>query len=150
MDIDTIINKLELKYYISLNISLAKNNIEIEWLKKHINKLNGIVNTDTETHITKKNDQNTSDESKDDNNMYKKSWSKLNAIHKIIKIKEFVNNIKIENDHDREKLKDELVELIKTKVLTKKDKISYDEENGKIISIKNLQYKDSKYFYLNE
>ena len=83
-------------------------------------------------------------------NLYNKSWSKLNAIHKIIKIKEFVNNIKIDNINDKEKLKDELVDLVKSKILTKKDKITYDEENGKIISIKNLQYKDGKYFYPNE
>ena len=150
MDLDTIINKLEHTYYTSLNTSLSKNNIEITWLIKHINKLNGVVNTDTETKNAKKEETIIQESPNDDSGLYKKSWSKLNAIHKIIKLKEFVNNIKIDNDSDREKLKDELVNLVKTKVLTKKEKIIYDEENGKIISLKNLQYKDGKYFYFNE
>lgn len=149
MDIDIIINKLELKYFSSLNTCLTKNNSQIAWLNEHINKLNGIVNSDTETQLVKKNENIVSPKIMEEN-LYNKSWSKLNAIHKIIKIKEFVNNIKIDNIDDKEKLKDELVDLVKSKILTKKDKITYDEENGKIISIKNLQYKDGKYFYPNE
>ena len=149
MDIDIIINKLELKYFSSLNTCLVKNNSQITWLNDHINKLNGIVNSDTETQQVKKNENIVSPKIMEEN-LYNKSWSKLNAIHKIIKIKEFVNNIKIDNINDKEKLKDELVDLVKSKILTKKDKITYDEENGKIISIKNLQYKDGKYFYPNE
>jgi phosphatidate phosphatase PAH1 len=149
MDIDIIINKLELKYFSGLNTCLIKNNSQITWLSEHINKLNGIVNSDTETQLVKKNENIGSPKIMEEN-LYNKSWSKLNAIHKIIKIKEFVNNIKIDNINDKEKLKDELVDLVKSKILTKKDKITYDEENGKIISIKNLQYKDGKYFYPNE
>ena len=33
-----------------------------------------------------------------DDTLYKKSWTKLNAIHKILKIKEFVNNLKINSE----------------------------------------------------
>jgi hypothetical protein len=149
MDIDIIINKLEFKYFSNLNNCLIKNNSQVLWLTDHINKLNLIVNSDTETQLVKKNENNVPLKISEEN-LYNKSWSKLNAIHKIIKIKEFVNNIKIDNNDDKEKLKEELVDLVKTKVLTKKDKINYDEENGKIISIKNLQYKEGKYFYLNE
>jgi hypothetical protein len=148
MDIDIIINKLEQLYYTSLNTSLIKNNIEIEWLTTHINHLNGHI--DSETQINKKSDIVAPDTNNDDNNLYKKSWSKLNAIHKIIKLKEFVNNIKFDNETERDKLKEELVNLVKSRILTKKDKIIYDEENGKIISLVNLQYKNGKYFYLNE
>jgi len=147
MNIDIILNKLEQKYFTSLNTSLSKNNSQVSWITDHLNKLNGVVNSDTETQIIKKNENSVPN---NDENLYQKSWSKLNAIHKIIKIKEFVNNIKFENDKAKEKLKEELVDLVKSKVLTKKDKIIYDEDNGKIISIKNLQYKDGKYFYLNE
>ena len=148
MDIDIIINKLEQKYFMSLNTLLIKNNSEILWVTDHLNKLNGVVHSDTETQIVKKN-ENVIPNKNNDENLYQKSWSKLNAIHKIIKIKEFVNNIKID-DESKEKLKEELVNLVKTKILTKKDRIIYDEENGKIINIKNLQYKDGKYFYPNE
>ena len=139
MDIDIIMNKLESSYYNSLNTTLSKNNIEITWITDHINKLNG--------SDIKKNEIISLEKPSDDENLYKKSWSKLNAIHKIIKIKDFVNFIKFDNESDRDKLKEELVNLIKTKILTKKDKINYDEFNGKIISIKNLQYKEGNYFY---
>lgn len=149
MDIDIIINKLEQKYFTSLNTLLTKNNSEVSWVTDHLNKLNGVVNSDTETQLVKKN-ENIIPNKNNDENLYQKSWSKLNAIHKIIKIKEFVNNIKIDDNDAKEKLKEELVDLVKTKILTKKDKIIYDEENGKIISIKNLQYKNGKYFYFNE
>ena len=54
MNIDIIINNLELKYYTSITNTLNKNNIENKWLENHINKLNGILITDTE--IIKKND----------------------------------------------------------------------------------------------
>ena len=147
MDIDIILNKLDQKYFTSLNTTLSKNNSQVSWVTDHLNKLNGVVNSDTETQTIKKNENIIPS---NDENLYQKSWSKLNAIHKIIKIKEFVNNIKFDNDQAREKLKEELVDLVKAKILTKKDKIIYDEENGKIISIKNLQYKDGKYYYLNE
>jgi hypothetical protein len=125
MNIDTIINKLEHKYFSSLNITLIKNNSEVGWLTTHINKLNGIINDNTESESVKKN-ENIILTKNNEENLYKKPWSKLNSIHKVIKIKEFVNNIKIENDNDKEKLKEELVELVKTNVLTKKDKIIYD------------------------
>jgi len=148
MNIDIIINNLELKYYTSITNTLNKNNIEIKWLETHINKLNEILITDTE--IIKKNDPIILNQHSNDNDLFKKSWTKLNLIHKVIKIKEFVNNIKIDTETDRENLKDELINLVKTKILTKKDKIIYDEENGKIISLVNLQYKDGKYFYSNE
>ena len=83
-----------------------------------------------------------------DEDLYKKSWQKLNSIHKILKIKEFVNNLKMDSEKDKIKLKDELVGLIKDKVLTNKEKVKHDEVNGKIISLPNLQYKNGKYFYL--
>jgi len=150
MDIEIIINDLEYKYYTNINTTLSKNNVEINWIITHINKLKELVNTDTESNIIKKNEIIVVNTPDDNNNLYKKSWSKLNAIHKIIKVKEFVNNIIFDNETEREILKDELVNLIKIKVLTKKDKIMYDEENGKIISLKHLQYKDGKYFYLQE
>ena len=80
--------------------------------------------------------------------MYKKPWNKLNPIHKVLKIKEFINNLTNISDDEKDKLKEELIQLVKTKVLYKKEKVNYDENNGKIISLINLQYKNNKYIYL--
>jgi hypothetical protein len=169
MNINNLKNNLDIKYYNALIIYLSKSNSSYEWLNDHLNNLKLINNeklSETQNSITKidsdllyknsetENKNNTSyfdykgtDYIFNDNEIYKKSWTKLNNIHKIIKIKEFVNNIKFDNENNRNKLKDELVELIKNKTLTKKNKIKYDEENGKIISLTNLQYKDGNYFY---
>jgi hypothetical protein len=169
MNINSLKNNLDIKYYNALIIYLSKSNSSYEWLNDHLKLINNEKLSETQNSITKidsdyllyknsesENRSNTNasyfdskgnDYIFNDNEIYKKSWTKLNNIHKIIKIKEFVNNIKFDNENNRNKLKDELVELIKNKTLTKKNKIKYDEENGKIISLTNLQYKDGNYFY---
>lgn len=151
---------LDVKYYRGLKNSLTKSNISYDWLNDHIDfiskNLSDDVNmTESLTENHKKNEPTSSENENhkkifSDEDLYKKAWVKLNAIHKILKIKEFVNNLKIESEQERIKLRDELVGLIKTKVLTRKDKVNYDEINGRIISLTNLQYKNGKYFYMNE
>ena len=51
-----------------------------------------------------------------DEELYKKPWPKLNPVHKILKIKEFVNNLKINSEKERAQLKDELIDLVKLKI----------------------------------
>jgi len=155
MDIELINNKMEIKYYKSLVNTLKKMEINEIWLNNHLQNLYDKLpqeNKLSETNTEKK-DLNSSSETDNhkqifaDDDLYKKSWQKLNSIHKILKVKEFINNLKMDSEKDKIKLKDELVELIKDKVLTKKENVKYDELNGKIISLPNLQYKDGKYFY---
>jgi hypothetical protein len=156
MDIELINNKMEIKYYKSLVNSLKKMEINEIWLNNHLQNLYDKLpqeNKLSETNTEKK-DLNSSSETDNhkqifaDGDLYKKSWQKLNSIHKILKIKEFVNNLKMNSEKDKIKLKDKLVELIKEKKITKKENVIYDEINGKIISLPNLQYKDGNYFYL--
>jgi hypothetical protein len=146
---------------------MDKNNIDSEWLNNHITKLN-LNNTENEAVLSSSSGTDeTVNKSKDlltneitdnikinnhdnifsDELLYKKPWTKLNSIHKILKIKEFVNSLKFNIEEKRNKLKDDLILLVKSKVLTKKDSINYDEINGKIISIKNLEYKNGNYIY---
>jgi len=80
-----------------------------------------------------------------DDYLYQKPWTKLTAIHKIIKIKEFVNNLQIKNEGEKQKIKDKLVELIKNKTLTKKESVIYDFAKAKIISINALKFIEGKY-----
>ena len=157
MDLEFINNKLDIKYYKSIKQYLEKNNCEYEWLNNHINNILTNLSDEklSDTMTEKKKDSiiNTPEiESHkqifSDEELYKKPWTKLNPIHKILKIKEFVNNLKIDSEKDRVELRDELVILIKTKILTKKEKVKYDEVNGKIISLPNLEYKNNKYFHL--
>ncbi len=161
MELDLITNKLDLKYYKGLQSFLNKNGTNLEWLNEFIEELSKKIQDDknSETQTEKKKDQTTHSLSSEtenhkqifsDEELYKKPWVKLNSIHKILKIKEFVNNLKINSEKERTELKEELVTLIKTKILTKKEKVKYDEVNGKIISLTNLQYKNGKYYYFNE
>lgn len=160
MNLDLITNKLDLKYYKGLQLFLNKNGTNIDWLNEYINQLykKNQNNKNSETLTEKKKEQAYTHSSETENHkqifsdevLYKKPWVKLNSIHKILKIKEFVNNLKINSEKDRVELKDELVTLVKTKILTKKEKVNYDEVNGTIISLTNLQYKNNKYYYFNE
>lgn len=160
MNINILINKYQTKYYKNILTNLEKNNIE-DNLKKaiyeHINILDNINITETIINTTEynQNDKNSDNSlpteeinTSDEYNLYKKSWAKLNSIHKILKIKEFVNNLNIKSDIEKQTLKDNLINSIKNKTLTKKGKIIYDDINGKIISIPDLQYNNGIYTLL--
>ena len=160
MELEIIHKKLEIKYYKSILFGINESNPNFTWLQSYCDKLIDKLNSDkeklSETQTEKKNEPLSPIESENhkqifsDENLYKKSWVKLNPVHKILKIKEFVNNLKINSEKERALFRDELIDLVKLKVLTKKEKVNYDEINGKIISLSDLQYKNEKYFYPKE
>jgi hypothetical protein len=172
MEVNTIISKLELRYYANLINNLVKNNINYEWLNNHHIKLKNNINdelTETQTDNSQKkensinckeceqckNEKNNKLFSSDDtyvcndclenNDLYKKPWTKLNQVHKILKIKEFVNTKNITSEKHKEELKDKLIELVKLKILSKKENVKYNETEGRIIELPHLEYKDGKY-----
>ena len=112
---------MEIRYYKSILQSLEKMEIDEVWLNNHLKKLYDQLPQEklSETFTEKKKDPNSSSETENhkqifaDDDLYKKSWQKLNSIHKILKVKEFINNLKMDSEKDKIKLKDELVELIK-------------------------------------
>ena len=79
-----------------------------------------LENNDNVT-VSDKNDNITLSEK--NNYLYLKPWTKLNIVHKNIKIKEFVNSLNIDNLHDKNNLKDNIINIIKDKILSKKTKI---------------------------
>ena len=156
MELETIVNKLKCKYYNNIINYMEKNNIDTEWLNNHIITLNlnnidneSAVNSSATDEVITESKTNYHDNIFSDELLYKKTWTKLNSIHKILKIKEFVNSLKFNVEDERSKLKDELINKIKSKILTKKNTVNYDEINGKIISIKDLEYKNGNYIYKN-
>ena len=97
IDINLITKTMEIKYYESL-----QKNITHDWLENHYNNLKENIKNDnkisetsevqTETIITqveKQDSTNTNTENHNkifaDDDLYKKAWSKLNSIHKILK-----------------------------------------------------------------
>lgn len=154
MDIDSLINNLNVKYYNNLNSYLTKTklNIDSDWLTDYIKELDNI-NTETETRKTSETTESEIKDKKEirsiftNEGVYNKPWQKLNQIHKVLKIKEFVNNLSNISDEDKKKLSENLVELVKNKILTKKENVVYDDDNCKVIGIKNLKYENNKYAF---
>ncbi len=128
-------------------INMYYNNLESH-AKKHkidINLPNTTdINYDDNT-FTPTLTEEPSTETNVDDFVYKKPWNKLNIIHKIIKMKEFVNELKIEDIEMKKHLKNQLVTMLKNKKLTKKSDVDYDGVNGKIITVHSLQCKNNTY-----
>ena len=132
---DKLQQSMDTLYYKFIEIHANKNKIKVN-----------IPNVNLTESINIEPDTNTETETKySDEYIYRKPWNKLNTIHKIIKIKEFVSTLSIDDIEIKKNLKEKLVDMIKTKKLTKKNDINYDITNGIILSIPVLQYKDNKY-----
>lgn len=143
IDFDNLVNIFEINYYNELLKYTNDNEL--------ITEINNIINKYSENNTLKErnkvydnNDNNTVEES-DMSIYYKKSWSKLNKIHKILKIKEFVEN-SILNKNKKNELIVLLIELVKNKTLTKKELVDYDEDKCKINSISNLEIVSTNHY----
>jgi CBS domain containing-hemolysin-like protein len=146
MELNILKNNLNLNYYKNLKKNCKKFNINEYFLTDIIDNL--------ENTLSKNESSVEESEIKSDNNnviysedyVYKKPWTKLNSVHKIIKIKEFVSKLLIEDKNDKIELINRLKFLVKNKIITKKDKVNYDKLKGRIISIPDLIYKNKKYY----
>jgi hypothetical protein len=157
LDIQKIQENLDFTYLTNLIKACEKNNITNEILIEKLNKIkefetkiskpilrnisktslgNLSTNTDSPTSATNQ---------FSDDYLYQKPWTKLTAIHKIIKIKEFTNSLLIKDETEKSDIREKLVNLIKNKILTKKDSVLYDPVKSKIISIPSLQFKGGIY-----
>jgi hypothetical protein len=148
IDFTNIEKSLEMLYLNNLIKACEKNNINKDLLQKKIESLNKQKQLDktlTKTISSQSVNNATESPQYSDDYLYQKPWTKLTAIHKIIKIKEYVNSLLINIESDKITLKEKLVELVKDKILTKKDSVLYDSTKGKIISIPTLEYKEVKY-----
>ena len=140
-DFDLIKKDLYKLYINNLIKTCEKNEINTDILFEIVDKLN-------ETKELKKISSSSSLSNSDTNNddyLYQKPWIKLNLIHKKIKIKEFVNTLEIIDENEKQIIKDKLVSLVDTKILTKKETVIYDSTKAKVISIPLLQFKSGKY-----
>ena len=134
---------LYLKYLNNLKIISNKLSIDNQILNKKILELNTDLNTEAKSQIIISEINSESNIlSENTDYLFSKPWNKLNQIHKIIKIKEFLNNLECDLKQ-KNYLKDELISFIKTK---KKVKFTYDENKGKLVSISVLSFANGKYF----
>ena len=144
-DIQNIKNLLEINYLSNLIKSCEKNGLNKKYiLEEKLLKLSENSENTIPSNISNTESPTTSTQYTDDY-LYLKPWVKLNTIHKIIKIKEYINMLLINDEKDKNELKEKLINMVKTKIITKKDSILYDSTKGKIISIPNLQFINGKY-----
>ena len=145
---------LNIKYLNNLINGCSKFNINYDNIKDELNKLDKLDNDIQNYSITDQKNKITTAEIVEKNvtetetidYLYLKIWSKLTQIHKVIKIKEFVNNLDISSQTEKEILKDKLIDQIKEK--KGKNKINYDDTKGKILSISNLSFENNKYILI--
>mgnify|MGYP000621846490 CR=1 FL=1 len=145
MELLNIQNINEKLYYENLLNVTNKLEIENNWIKNLIDEYKNEINI-TETENLDSSEKKEKDVAYSEDYLYKKTWNKLSYIHKVIKLKEFVQKLPIKYDQDRNNLIKNLNKLVKLKKLTKKDQVNYDSVNGRVISIPDLQYKNGKYF----
>ena len=162
MNLEIISNKLEIKYYNNIIKYCQKTNNKHDSFSKKLKSLQELKNSYTESEMnasvvedTKSAvDENNTSESKEvvysDDYLYKKPWTKLSSVHKIIKVKEFVSKLLIDDKNDKDNLKRDLIGLIKTRKLTKKEQVKYDPIKGKVIAIPILSFKNGKYLINNK
>lgn len=122
-------------------LNLYYNNLNIYAKKYKININIPIIDTLNSIEIQEKTITECDTEIVSEEYVYKKPWNKLNIIHKVIKMKEFANNLNINDIELKNHLKNQLIEMIKNKQLTKKSEVEYDHINCKILSIPSLKFK---------
>lgn len=83
-----------------------------------------------------------------DQYMFNKPWNRLPEVHKLMKIKEYVNkSLIIYENEKKEKLISQMFTAVKQKKLTRKGSVNYDSINCRIISIPDLKYNKAKEVY---
>ena len=86
-----------------------------------------------------------------DQYMFNKAWNRLPEVHKLIKIKEYVNkSLIIYENEKKDKLIKQMFAAVKQKKLTRKGSVNYDSINCRIISVPSLKYnKEKEVYYLS-
>ena len=133
MDIEKYIN-LNKKYYYSNLVKNLKND-EKFFINNLIKTLDNSINVNNLLTVTET-------EKTEDDYLYKKPWNRLNMVHKIIKIKEFINNMDISLEN-KNNLIQKMTLMIKNKKLQKVSDVEYNPELMKIISV-NCLFQDNQ------
>ena len=82
-----------------------------------------------------------------DSLIYKRYWHKLKSFHQKVKLREYVENLKISKESRKEKLIKDLYDAVDLKILTKKGSVEYDPFSYCIKSIVGFEYDDKKKKY---
>ena len=85
-----------------------------------------------------------------DQYMFNKPWNRLPEVHKLIKMKEYINKSLIIYDNEKKNiLIKKVFAAVKQKKLTRKGSVNYDQVKGRIVAIPSLKYdKNKEEYYL--
>jgi len=136
-DIDLLKISLNNTYYENLIEYCEKNGIDCDNYKTELVENKKIISTNIVESEKEEDMYN-------DDYLYRKPWNRLTEIHKIIKIREFVEKLNC-SDENINNLKKILEKMVYEKKLTKKNTVVYDSKEGHIISIPILTYKNGEY-----
>jgi hypothetical protein len=148
--IDGLKTKLEIRYLHELQKKLEEDGSDYH-LTELVEKITCCKNTlQTNNNPPEKNTPEKTENTFEniDQYMFKRPWNRLPEIHKLIKIKEYVNqSLIIYESNNKDILIKEMFAAIKDKKLTRKGSVNYDPIKGRVVSIPSLQYDKSKETY---
>jgi hypothetical protein len=134
--------------YFFTNIKQCTNNInDIDIINKHISEISSNITNVTDTISEKKQSDINTKLSETDETYFYKPWNKMTTVHKIIKMKQYVNDMDI-SSNQKHHLIDFLKVSINKKKIIKNDQVIYDISRAKIVSIPKLEIKKNNTFLI--
>jgi len=143
MDLDFYQNNINLSYYINLKKYNTDSTVE-KVINEKISKLQIILKETNDSVNEEKNLILESKLSETEEGYFYKPWNKMSIVHKIIKLKEYVSDLELENN-TKIKLISYLKDALKKKKITKNDQVIYNISKAKIISIPKLELSNNKF-----
>ena len=152
--IENIKKRIEVKYLQELIKQLSNDGSNY-----HLNSLqNLIINLKNDIEEKKAINQISNQKKSKANNifdnldqyMFNKPWNRLPEVHKLIKMKEYINKSLIIYDNEKKNiLIKKVFAAVKQKKLTRKGSVNYDQVKGRIVAIPSLKYdKNKEEYYL--
>ena len=135
MEFNNIITDFKNIYYSNLLFAANKENIDPELIKVLHNEKESINKELDKEQVDNNLNLSESNATESNNFLYQKPWTKLNLIHKVIKIKEYLVSMGVDDSETRNNMKDDIITMIKDK----KTKINYDSKSLKILEITGLK-----------
>lgn len=143
MDLTFYQNSMDKIYFTNIKNNTSNQDI-IKLVNKSISNLEQKISTITDSLKEKKNSEIDSKLSETEEAYFYKPWNKMSTVHKIIKIKQFVNNMDLANNQ-KSKLITYLKNALKKKKITKNHQVIYNISQAKIVSIPKLELNNDKF-----
>ena len=143
MDLEFYQNNMDLSYYINLKKDNTDSSIG-KIIDQKISKLQDILKETSDSVNEGKISELESKLSETEESYFYKPWNKMSTVHKIIKLKEYVSDLDLDNNV-KLNLISYLKDALKNKKITKNDQVIYNISKARIISIPKLELSNNKF-----